>query len=76
MYQIGVESIEVLAIFLCGLILFTSLSRIIFFDFDDMFETKENYAGFNYQNFSKAFYTNIVAISTTNYPMAMVKAYS
>lgn len=41
-----------------------------------MYDTKENYAGFNFQSFSQAFYTMIVAVSTTNYPMALVKAYA
>lgn len=41
-----------------------------------MYDTTENYAGFNFQSFNQAFYTMIVAVSTTNFPMALVKAYS
>jgi hypothetical protein len=76
MYKIGIESAEVLVIFSCALLLFACLSRVIFFDFDELYDTQENYAAFNFENFSKAFYTMIVAVSTTNYPMALVKAYA
>ena len=72
-------------VFVCVLIVFACLSRIIFFgkffnlinkDFEEMYDTKENYAGFNFESFNQAFYTMIVAVSTTNFPMALVKAYS
>lgn len=76
MYQIALESVEVIVIFLCALVLFSCLSRVIFFDFNELYETKENYSAFNFSSFSQSFYTMIVAVSTTNFPMAMLKAYA
>lgn len=39
MYKIGIESAEVLVIFSCALLLFACLSRVIFFDFDELYDT-------------------------------------
>lgn len=52
MYQIALESVEVIVIFLCALLLFSCLSRVIFFDFHELYETKENYSAYNFSSFS------------------------
>ena len=41
-----------------------------------MYDSKNNYAAFNYESFTYSFYSMIVSISTTNFPASMVKAYS
>lgn len=41
-----------------------------------MYDSKNNYAGYNYESFTSSFYSMIVSISTTNFPTSMVKAYS
>ena len=41
-----------------------------------MYSSKLNYASFNYETFSSSFYSMIVSVSTTNFPVSMLKAYS
>lgn len=48
---------------------------MLILDFDKLYDTKEDYAGFSYENFSLSFYSMIVTVSTTNFPMSMVAAY-
>lgn len=45
-------------------------------DFDEMYDNKNNYAAFNYESFTSSFYSMIVSVSTTNFPMSMLKAYA
>lgn len=44
-------------------------------DFDSLYDSKYNFAAFNYESFSQSFYSMIVGVSTTSFPLAMVKAY-
>ena len=44
-------------------------------DFDKLYDSKETFAGFNYESFSQSFYSMIVGISTTNFPASMATAY-
>jgi hypothetical protein len=44
-------------------------------DFEELYENKFNYAGYNYESFTQSFYSMVVGVSTTNFPMSMVKAY-
>lgn len=41
-----------------------------------MYDTNNNYAAYNYDSFMASFYSMIVTVATTNYPMSMLKAYS
>lgn len=41
-----------------------------------MYDFQNTYASFNYESFTSSFYSMIVSVSTTNFPLSMVKAYS
>jgi len=74
MYKICIEAAEVLIIFVCALVLFACMSRILFFDVV-IEHTKESYAYYSYKNFSKAFYSMIVSVSSGNFPISMLNPY-
>ena len=76
MIQILKRSSDVILIFMVFLVAFAILGRILFFDFTNMWETKDTWAAFNFESFSRSLYSMIVAVSTTNFPMSMLKAYS
>ena len=54
--------------------MFSCIARVIFYTYDDLYDSEENYAGYNFQSFSQSFYSMIVVVSTTNFPMALAKA--
>ena len=74
MYKICIEAVEVLIIFVCALVLFACMSRVLFFDVD-IEHTGESYAFYSYKNFSKAFYSMIVSVSSGNFPISMLNPY-
>jgi len=74
------EASEILVIFGSALLVFACISRIFFFgrhnitlDIDEYYDSDKNYAAFNFSSFQRALYTMIVSVSTTNFPMALVK---
>ena len=75
MLKIIKESIEILIIFIVFLIMFSCLGRILFYNYNEMYDEQSNYAAYNFESFSQSFYTIMVSVSTTNFPMSMVKAY-
>lgn len=83
MMKIAMESMEILIVFASVLLAFACLARILFFgtlalisDFEELYESKYSYAAYNYETFTQSFYSMVVGVSTTNYPMSLVKAYS